>query len=149
MLLQVFASMEILLTAISMEFPRPEEQLLRVVTTACLMHGFHSRSNGYRLSPVSCCQIGVAVKHQMPNIQGRLLANLEMEPCRSYLQLIPGEPGCQPAVLPDVAAMIGTAQHSGLQFCHPSVLLLLCTFEKPCVTMDYNFNKPCQTMHTV
>ena len=105
--------MEILLTAISMNHPSPEEQLLLVVTTACLMHGFHASPSGYKLSPVSCCQIGVAVKSQLPELQGKLLMNLETEPCKSYLQLIPGAPGCQPAVLPDVAALIEFSQHPG------------------------------------
>ena len=61
--------MEALLTAISLNHPTPAEQLLRIVVTACLMHGFHGTGKGYQLRPVSCCQIGVAVKNQLPTMQ--------------------------------------------------------------------------------
>lgn len=106
--------MEMLLTAISLNHPGPEEQLLRIVTTACLMHGFYGiPSGGYKLSPVSCCQIGVAVKNQMPALDSKLLIKLAEEPCKSFLEIIPGSAGTQPAVLPDVAALTHTSQDPG------------------------------------
>ena len=106
--------MEMLLTAISLNHPGPEEQLLRIVTTACLMHGFHrSPSGDYKLSPVSCCQIGVAVRNQMPALDSKLLIKLAGEPCKSFLKIIPGTAGTQPAVLPDVAALTDTSQDPG------------------------------------
>lgn len=81
-MVQVFATMEALLTAISLSHPAPAEQLLRIVVTACLMHGFTGAGHAYLMRPVSCCQIGEAVKNQLPDMQVQERPAAILEGCR-------------------------------------------------------------------
>lgn len=82
------------------------DPLLRVVATTCLCEGHKISKTHVQLFPVSICQIGVVVKACLPELTGKILANLESEQCRPYIKVIPGPKGTQPAILPVLSALI-------------------------------------------
>ena len=70
-----------------------------MVARACLANGFHTCPAGFQLVPVSCCQLGNLVRQELPELQGKLIANLQQARYKRFFKMIVGPPGKQPAVL--------------------------------------------------
>jgi len=103
-----------LLDAIRSSLSSDAHEFTRAVAEACLLNGFQTCPAGFQLVPVSCCEIGAAVKQQCPDMQGKLIANLQQQKCRSFFRLIPGPPEGQPAVLLKLSAMINKPYSNAL-----------------------------------
>ena len=90
----------LLCEAVHKSHPAEDDALLRIVARACLQYGLrHSSATQLQLCPVTCCKIGVSVRHHKFELIGKLQASLDSDALRPYISMIAAPKGAQPAVL--------------------------------------------------
>ena len=84
-----------------------DAQLICTVAKYCLVNGHdHSIKTHLQLLPVSCADIGLEVKHLLPDQSGKLITQLQAEACMPYFKLVFGRKGNHPEVTPVLSALI-------------------------------------------